>query len=288
MPQLPPGFSSHSKQVRDIRMHYVRGGSGDPVAIVHGGWDSWWAWRDVATVLADRHEVILPAIRGLAKTTKPESGYEADTIGEDVHELMAALGHERYALVGHDWGAVAVFTAAAQHRDAVTRLAIFDMVMPGVGMMEGAMVPQPGGQYHWHMGFHSVPDIPEMLIAGHLREYMQWFFTSFAAVPDAVGKESLDHYVDLYAQPGAMNAFLKYYRNFWVHGEQVREHQKRPLEIPVLAYGGEVSLGDLTRQCMETLASNVTGGVIPECGHWVAEEQPGFVAQRLIEFLSGS
>jgi pimeloyl-ACP methyl ester carboxylesterase len=285
MPQLPEGFSSHTKQVGDVRMHYVIGGEGDPVVIAHGGWDSWWAWRDVATELANRHTVIMPAIRGLAKTSKPESGYDANTIGEDLHQLVASLGFDRYALVGHDWGAVAAYAATAQHRDAVSRLAIFEMVMPGLGMMEGAMVPQPGGNYLWHMGWHSVPDIPETLIAGHLREYMHWFFTQYAAIPDAIGKESLDNYVDLYSQVGALRAFMKYYQNLWVHGEQVQEHQKQPLEMPVLAYGGEAGLGELTQVCMEALASDVQGGVIPECGHWIAEEQPAFVADRLAEFL---
>ena len=136
------------------------------------------------------------------------------------------------------------------------------------------------------MGFHSVPDIPEMLIDGHLRQYMRWFFTEFAGVPGAVSAESLDHYVELYEQPGALRAFLQYYTHFWVHGAQVREHMTQKLAIPVLAYGGDASQGELTVTCMRELADDVRGSVIPNCGHWVAEEQPGFVLARLQEFLA--
>jgi pimeloyl-ACP methyl ester carboxylesterase len=286
MPQLPEGFSSHTTQLKDVRMHHVVGGSGPPVVILHGGWDSWWAWRHIAPVLARDHTVILPAIRGLAKTSKPADGYDANNVGDDVYRLVSEhLGYEKFALVGHDWGAVASYALVAQYPKAVTKLAILDMVMPGVGMMEQAMVPKPGGQYLWHMAWQSVPDIPELLIRNNLREYMQMFFTAYSAVPDAVDTESLEHYVTLYSEAGALRAFLAYYQNFWVHAEQVKEHMKTKLAIPVLAYGGEASLGGLTKQCMEQLAKDVEGGVIPNCGHWIAEENPAFVLERLQEFL---
>lgn len=288
MPKLPEGFSSRTALVKDVKLHYVIGGEGPPIVILHGGWDSWWACREVIPALAADHTVILPAIRGLAKSSKPADGYDADNVADDIYRLVTEnLGFSEFALVGHDWGAVVSYSLAAQHRDTVTRLAIFEMVIPGVGMMEQAIIPQPGGQYLWHMGWQSVPDIPEMLIRNNLREYMQSFFTNYAAVPDAVDAESFDHYVDLYSEAGALRAFLAYYQNFWVHGQQVEEHKKMPLPMPVLAYGGDGCLGELTKQCLEGLAENVEGGVIPDCGHWIAEENPAFVTKSLQSFLEG-
>lgn len=288
MPQLPAGFVSRTAVVKDFKTHYIIGGSGDPVVIVHGGWDSWWAWHRIIPSLAERHTVILPALRGLAKSSKPAGGYDADNLGDDLYQLLTTqLGLERFAVAGHDWGAMAAYTLAAQFPDSVTKLAIFEMAIPGVGMMEQAMVPAPGGQFLWHMAWHSVPDIPEMLLPGHLREYMQWFFTYFGSVPDAVSKESIDQYVELYSEAGALRAFMKYYQNFWVHAEQVKKHMARKLPMPVLGYGGDACLADLTRLCMEQLADDVTGGVIPNCGHWIAEEAPDFVGARLGEFLAG-
>ncbi|MFI9538081.1 alpha/beta fold hydrolase [Nocardia fusca] len=285
---LPEGFQSGSAVVKDVRMHYMQGGSGDPLVIMHGGWDSWLSWRKVIPELAERYTVILPALRGLASTSKPMGGYDANNLGDDVYRLLRVLGHERFSLVGHDWGALASYTLAAQYREAVDRLCVFEMVLPGVSMFERAMTPQPGGAFLWHMGFHAVPDIPELLIEGHLREYMQWFFSAAAGVPDAVSPELLDHYVDLYGRPGALRAFLQYYREIWTHTEQVREHMRNKLTIPVAAYGGDASLGDLARQGMMELAENVSGGVVPMCGHWIAEEQPDLVLGYIQDFLVGN
>jgi pimeloyl-ACP methyl ester carboxylesterase len=286
MPELPTGFESRTAAVKDFRMHYVIGGEGPPIVIVHGGWDSWWAWREVAPTLAESHTVVLPALRGLAKSSKPASGYDADNLGDDVYQLASKeLGFDRFDLVGHDWGAVASYALAAQYREAVTKLAIFEMLIPGVGLMEKIMEPKAGGQFLWHMGFHSVPDVPEMLIRNNLREYMQRFFTHYAGVPDAIDKDSLDHYVGLYSEAGALRAFLTYYQNFWVHAEQNKAHMETKLPMPVLVYGGDASQGELTKQCMEELAEDVRGGVIPNCGHWIAEENPEFVLAALRDFL---
>jgi pimeloyl-ACP methyl ester carboxylesterase len=286
VPSLPDGFASRTAAVKDFRMHYVIGGSGPAVVIVHGGFDSWWAWHKVIPALAQEHTVILPALRGLAKSSKPPAGYDADNLADDLYTMLSdVLALERFTLVGHDWGAVAGYCLAAAHPEAVARLAIYDMVMPGLGLIEEAMTPRPQGRFLWHMAFQSVPDIPELLIRSSLREYMQSFFTTHAAVPDAIDAEALDHYVALYSEAGALRAFLAYYENFWRHGEQVRAHAKTKLAIPVLAYGGEQSLGPLTKQCMEELADEVVGGVIPDCGHWVAAENPDFVRTSLQRFL---
>jgi pimeloyl-ACP methyl ester carboxylesterase len=286
MPRLPAGFTSRSAAIKDFRMHYVIGGRGSPVVIVHGGFESWWAWHRLMPELARNHTVILPALRGLAKSTKPQGGYDADNLADDLRVLLDdVLGIERFALVGHDWGAVAAYCLAAQIPDAVERLAIYDMVMPGLGYIEAAMTPQPEGRFLWHMAFQSVPDIPELLIGRSLREYMQCIFTMHSAVPDAIDRESLDHYVELYSEVGALRALLAYYQRLWVHADQIRAHGKRKLRMPVLACGGERSLGGLTRECMERLAANVDGGVIPACGHWVAAESPDFVHTSLQTFL---
>lgn len=288
MPQLPPGFVSRTAAVKDFRMHYVMGGDGPPLVIVHGGWDSWWAWRDIAPALAERYTVVLPALRGLAKSSKPAGGYDADNLGDDVWTLVSQhLGFERFHLVGHDWGAVASYALAAQHREAVTKLALFEMLIPGVGHMERFMEPAPDGRFLWHMSFHSVPNVAELLIRPNLREYMQFFFTNYAAVPDAVDQESLDHYVGLYSEAGALRAFMSYYQGFWTHAEQVRAHMaKGRLPMPTIAYGGDGSQGERTKACIAELAEDCGGGVIPNCGHWIGEENPAFVLETLQRFLA--
>jgi pimeloyl-ACP methyl ester carboxylesterase len=152
------------------------------------------------------------------------------------------------------------------------------MALPGVGVMEQAMAPAPGGNFLWHMGFQSVPDLPELLIAGKEKPYLRWFFEHFAYDPGAITAADLDVYVDAISQVGALRAGLAVYQDFFTTADQVAALAKTPLEIPVRAYGGEACLGPLTLASVQAVAPAAQGGVIERCGHWAAEERPDFVA----------
>jgi pimeloyl-ACP methyl ester carboxylesterase len=140
------------------------------------------------------------------------------------------------------------------------------------------MAPQPQGNFLWHMGFQSVPDLPELLIAGKEKPYLRWFFEHFAYDPQAITAADLDVYVDAITQVGALRAGLAVYQDFFASADQVAALAKTPLEIPVLAYGGEACLGPLTLTSVQAVAPAAQGGVIERCGHWAAEERPDFVA----------
>lgn len=275
----------HTRTVKDVRLHYVIAGAGDPVVLLHGWPQGWASWRSVIERLAPHYTVIAPDLRGMGMSGKAPSGYDTDNVADDIHELVRALGHEQVLLAGHDWGGAAAYSYAAQFRDEVRRLAIFEMVLPGFGMMEGAMVPQPGGNFLWHMGFQSVPDIPQALIAGREELYLRWFFQHFAYDPSAIHDELAVEYARTLTHIGALRAGLGYYASYFASADQNRVHAQRPLDIPVAAWGGEACLGDLTRQCLELAASDVRGGVIERCGHWVGEERPDFVADELLAFF---
>src|SRR5205823_6101509 len=150
----------------------------------------------------------------------------------------------------------------AQHPEDVRRLAIFEMVLPGFGMMEGAMIPQPQGQFLWHMGFQSVPDVPEALIAGREDVYLGHIFASYAYDPSAVAPERMRRYVDAMRAVGALRAGLGYYTAYFETAAQNERHAEAMLAMPVLAMAGEACLGPLTKQCLELAASDVRGGVI--------------------------
>jgi len=275
----------HTATVKDVRLHYVRAGAGDPVVLLHGWPQTWWEWRHVIPQLAQTNTVIVPDLRGLGASSKPDSGYDTDNVADDVHELVRSLGFGSIHLAGHDWGAGTAYSYAAQFRDEVKRLAIFEMVLPGFGIMEGAMAPQPGGNFLWHMGWQSVPDIPFALLQGREELYLRWFFQNYAYDPSAVTDEDIAVYVGAMTHVGALRAGLEYYKSFFDSAAQNEKHRERSLEIPVLAWGGEACLGPLTKQCMEMAASDVSGGVIERCGHWIGEERPEFVAAQLTEFF---
>lgn len=275
----------HTATVNGVRLHYVTAGRGEPLVLLHGLPQTWYEWRRVMPRLAEHYTLIVPDLRGAGFSAKPDTGYDTNNLAEDIHELVEQLGYEQIFLVGHDWGGAVAYSYAAQHREEVRRLAILEMVLPGFGIIEGAMVPQEGGEFLWHMGFQSVPDIPQALIQGRERTYFGFWFQHYAYDPTAVGPEEIDEYMRAVTQVGALRSHLEYYKSFFLDAKQNAEHAKTKLEMPVLALAGEACLGDLTRQCLEETAEDVRGGVIERCGHWVAEERPEYLTERLLAFF---
>lgn len=272
----------HSARVNGIKIHYVKAGNGKKTVLLLHGWpQTWYEWRHVAERLADDATVIVPDLRGFGYSQKPSSGYDAATIAKDLAALTEHLGLKDVTVVGHDWGAVFAYVYAASYPQHVRALGIVEMALPGVGVMEQAMAPQAHGNFLWHMGFQSVPDLPELLIAGKERPYLRWFFQHFAYDPSAIGEADLDEYVAAITQVGALRAGLAVYQDFFTTAEQVAALAKTPLAIPVRAFGGRSCLGELTLASVKKVAPNAEGGVIERCGHWAAEERPDFVVDLI-------
>ena len=276
----------HTAQVNGTRLHYVTAGEGPPVMLLHGWPQTWYEWRHVIDLLADEYQVVAPDLRGFGYSAKPAAGYDADTMAADLAALADHLGLRDVTVLGHDWGAVFGYVYAAKTPSQVRALGIVEMALPGVGIMEQAMAPQPQGNFLWHMGFQSVPDLPELLIAGKEKPYLRWFFEHFAYDPGAITAADLDVYTDAITQVGALRAGLAVYQDFFTTADQVAALAKTPLEIPVRAYGGEACLGGATLASVQAVAPAAEGGVIERCGHWAGEERPDVVAS-IVRDLAG-
>jgi pimeloyl-ACP methyl ester carboxylesterase len=275
----------HQVQLKDVRMRYIRAGEGDPVILLHGWPQTSASWKYILPVLAEKYTVIAPDLRGLGDSTKPDSGYDTNTLATDIHELVEALGFDKIFIAGHDWGGATAYSYASLFRDEVRRLSIFEMVLPGFGLMEGAMIPKPGGEFLWHMGLQSVPDIAYLLIDGKEDPYLRWFFRHHAYDPTSFTEEEVQEYVRALKYVGSLRAGLEIYKSYWESAAQNEEHRKQPLTIPVSAWAGDSCLGTLTKECLDQTAENVIGGTIERCGHWIGEERPDFVASHLLEFF---
>jgi pimeloyl-ACP methyl ester carboxylesterase len=276
----------HTAQVNGTRLHYVTAGEGPPVMLLHGWPQTWYEWRHVIDLLSDEYQVVAPDLRGFGYSAKPAAGYDADTMAADLAALADHLGLRDVTVLGHDWGAVFGYVYAAKTPSQVRALGIVEMALPGVGVMEQAMAPQPQGNFLWHMGFQSVPDLPELLIAGKERPYLRWFFEHFAYDPAAITAADLDVYTDAITQVGALRAGLAVYQDFFTTADQVAALAKTPLEVPVRAYGGEACLGGATLASVQAVAPAAEGGVIERCGHWAGEERPDVVAS-IVRDLAG-
>ena len=162
-------FSHHTASVNGIQMHYVIGGQGDPVVLLHGWPQTWYEWRHVMPALSRNYTVIVPDLRGLGDSSKPVDGYDGNTTAEDIHQLVIQLGFRDIFLVGHDLGAFISYSYAAAHPNEVSRLVILDVPIAGTG-------PALNLTRLWHIPFHMVRDIPETLVEGKEREYLTWFY----------------------------------------------------------------------------------------------------------------
>lgn len=281
-----PGLNHHAACVDGVRIHYVTAGRPDapPLLLLHGWPQTWYEWRRVMTLLAPHYRLIAPDLRGLGDSDRPAGGYDKATVARDIAGVLDHLGVPCTDVIGHDWGGVVAYCLAAQCRDRVRRVVVLDIALPGAGL-ESALALRPGGGV-WHMHLHNVPDLPEALIAGREAVYLGWFYRSYSGNPAAIGPEDIAEYVRCYSQPGALRAGFGYYRAIFDDAAFVQASASRKLDQPVLAIGGALSLGELAGASFGQVAENVTAEVFANCGHWIPEEQPARLCERVQAFLS--
>lgn len=278
--QLEHRFTHQTATVNGVRLHYVIGGQGFPVVLLHGWPQTWYVWRKIMPALAENYTVIAPDLRGLGDSEKTPGGYDAPTLAEDIFALVRALGFQQILLVGHDLGVSVAYAYAAQHREDVERLVILDIPIEGFGREEFSKK-----RNIWHFGFFQVPGLAEALVEGREHLLLQWCF-SRASNPAAFTPADIDEYVRCYSAPDALRAGFEYYRAFSYNARQFQEYAKHKLHIPSLGLGGEQSGGSWPLYSLSLLAENPSGGIIPQCGHFVAEEQPEALIRRLNAFFS--
>jgi pimeloyl-ACP methyl ester carboxylesterase len=280
-------LTHQSVDVGGTSIHCVTSGSGQAVLLLHGWPQTSRAWHRVAAQLPD-HTVVMPDLRGFGQSGKPASGYDAATVAADLHGLLSALGFQGVPVVGHDWGAVFGYVLAASYPGDASALGIVEMTLPGDGSLEQAMQPRAGGEFLWHFGFQSVPDVPELLIRGKERAYLNWFFDQHAHDPNAIAQADRDAYVAAMEDPEALRAGLALYQAYFETAAQVAGLAARQIEIPVIAYGGDASLGEAVLASARRVAPGARGGVIPRCGHWAPDERPEFVAEVVREVAAAA
>lgn len=279
MENLEHGFAD----LGDVRLHYVTAGRGAPVVLLHGWPQTWFMWRKIIPGLAARYRVIAPDLRGLGDSSRPVSGYDKKTLAQDVWRLVHdVLGEKRLFVVGHDWGGPTAYAFAAQHREAVRRMAIFDAPVPG----DGTAVMFNN---RWHHGLHWEPDFPEALTAGREDVYLGFFYRNWGARPDAISEEDQQVYFRAYRQPGAMRAGFNLYR---ATPQDVKDNEafvaEGKLKMPILCYGGPHGRGRgmAAIESWRRIAEDVRGGIAEGCGHWIPEERPAWAVEQLLAFFN--
>jgi pimeloyl-ACP methyl ester carboxylesterase len=271
-----------------VTLHYVTSGSGDnTVVLLHGFPQTCREWRHIIPGLVSAgHRVVAPDYRGAGHSSRPLSGYDKRTMAGDIRHLIRnVLGISRpIILVGHDIGLMVAYAYAQAFREEVTHLVVLDAPLPGTKVFDRLRADPRV----WQFAFHGARDVPEMLVAGRERPYLQAFFNARMYDPSAIDDAELDSYASAYSAPGAMRAGFELYRAFDRDSEDNRTAliEKGKLSVPVLAVGGEASTtGPLMAEMMREVANNVTELRIPRTAHWIVEENPTGFLEGLGAFL---
>jgi len=276
------GFTQQLVPVNGIKINAVTGGSGPPILLLHGWPETWWEWHHVMPLLAEQFSVVAIDLRGAGFSDCPLDGYDKATMARDAHEAMLALGHNRYAVCGHDIGGMVALPQAAIYRDSVTHLAVLDVPLPGWSQWEATTAKI------WHFAFHANRDLPERLIYGREYDYVSAFMAERFYDHSTFNPEDIHIYAKAMALPGRTRGGLEWYRNLAADHAAALDYKQHPLEIPVLGLGGEHRFGAHMVPMLQEFASNVTGGSIARCSHYVADERPEEVAAALIDFLNAN
>lgn len=281
VPDFPASFKTQEITTNGATIHVRVGGSGPAVVLLHGYGETGDMWAPMAAELARDHMVIVPDLRGLGLSSKPQGGFDKKTQAGDVTGVLDALAVERADLVTHDIGNMVGFAFAAQHPDRVKRFVLIDAPVPGVGPWEEVLK----NPLLWHFRFGG-PDM-ERLVAGRERIYLDRFWNEFSANPGRFTEASREHYAKLYALPGAMHSGFAQFAAFDQDTIDNRAFLAGggKLTMPILAIGGEKSFGPMMATVMQAAATDVAEGVIPDSGHWIMEENPEATTKMVRAFL---
>jgi len=286
LPGFTDTFTSRYIDVGDVRLHAVVGGGGPPLLLVHGWPGSWYYWRLVMPSLARDFEVIAVDQRGIGLSGKPEEGYDAGTLANDLAGLMDALGHERFAAVGVDTGMLIGYALAADYPDRVVRLAVGEAPLPGITPPNPLVLPDQLVDRLWHIPFNQLKETNEKLVRGREDIFFGAEFSASAGT-NKLPEYAVKYYVDgLASSPEALHGSFQLYRAFGATAAQNQERKTRRLPMPVLAMGGAESLGSMAADTMKLTADDVHTLVIPGIGHWLAEQAPDELVAALAEFLA--
>lgn len=277
-------FAHRTEDVGGVRLHYVVGGKGEPVVLLHGWPTTWYEWRRVMPKLAEGYTVIAPDLRGLGDSDKPLSGYGKKAIANEVFALCQKLGHKRAFVVGHDWGTSVAFALCHEHPEFVRKVAFTDNVIPG--LLAGDKTWDDLNSHFWHHHLHAEPDLPELLIAGRERAYLTWFYRKLTHNLSAFTDDYTDEFVRAYTLPGSLRAGMGYYQALADDAEQNQAYAKTRLLMPALVVTAEQTVNDMLHKQVQPVAEDYRGVIFKRCGHFIPVERPDDLLALLLPFLA--
>lgn len=287
MPQVD-GIRHRDVEAAGIRFHLAEAGAGDPVLLLHGWPQHWFAWRKVAPLLATEHRVICPDLRGFGWSEAPPGAYDKATLAEDVLAILDALELNRVDLIAHDWGAWVGFLLCLGHPDRIAHYVALNMYTPWPGPPStGAAVAV---MRLWYQVAIATPGLGRTLIGR--TDFVPRLITTGAGHRDVWTNEDLESFAAVLREPSRANASVHLYRTFLLHELRpylAGQHRGRRLAVPTVLLHGKRDLAVDHRHlgAWRTWADDMAVELRDDSGHFIAEELPHLVAGRARALFSG-
>ncbi|WUJ70207.1 alpha/beta hydrolase [Kribbella soli] len=257
--------------------------SGWPVVLVHGWPVTELHWQDLLPFLRRGGFTPIPVtLPGLGRPAGSTTSFRKSDLAALLSNELSERGLTRFSLVGHDWGGTVALLLAAAMPEAVNAIVIEEEILPGIDVD----IPAPGADHYpfWHGPFNREPGLAEELVPGREHAYYGTFLRQSAG-PAGLNAETVRSYIDAYTTYDVLAAGLGYYRSRADDITDVQRLQQNPIHTPVLAIGGRYAMGTAVADGLRPLATNVTGVVLEQSGHYPAEQEPEPTAQAITDFL---
>lgn len=275
----PANFKHAYAEVNGVKIHYVIGGKGDPLVLVHGFGQNWYMWNRLLPELSKHFTVIAPDLRGVGESDKPEGGYDKKNMAKDIHELVQKLGYNSVNLAGHDIGLMVAYAYAAQYGSEVKKLALMDALLPGIEPVWSQVSASA-----WWFGFFAWPASGD-IVKGKEKEFLTNFWPMVGHVKDPFTAEETAEFVRAYAVKDGAKSSFKWFGAFPQDGKDNLILAKTKLKMPLLAMGGEYFAAAFLKEHSKLVAENVSESKIAGSGHWLVQENTAQVQKDLLAFF---
>jgi pimeloyl-ACP methyl ester carboxylesterase len=275
----PANFKHAVANVNGVNIHYVIGGKGEPLVLVHGFGQNWYMWNRLLPELSKHFTVIAPDLRGVGESDKPADGYDKKTMATDIHELVKKLGYDKINLAGHDIGLMVAYAYAAQYPNEVKKLALMDALLPGIEPVWSQVSASA-----WWFGFFGWSASGD-IVAGKEKEFLTNFWPVVAFAKDSFTKEETTEFIRAYSVKGATTGSFHWFGAFKQDGIDNVELMKQKLNMPVLTMGGQYFAAAFLKDHTKLVANDVSETNIPNSGHWLVQENTPAVQKGLLDFF---
>lgn len=278
-----PNFANNYAEVNGTRLHYIKGGQGEPLILIPGYPETWWAYHKVMPILAEKYCVVVVEMRGMGSSDKPTDGYEKKNMAKDIYELVKQLGYQKVFIGGHDIGAHVAFSFATNFPEATSKLIMLDTPHPDAGMYQLPMLPILGANYlyPWWLAFNQVKELPEQLLEGRMNIVIEWLFKNLLVDQNSISDFDKAVYEYAYNSKDAIRASNAWYQAFPQDIEDSKTYKK--LNMPVLGIGG--SGYGMLEMALPNATTDLQLKKVEECGHFILAEKLNETAKFITEFL---